>query len=112
MREAACRRASRIARASAIHGDETRSWAEDARAISELVVSVKIQARPAALYSNFQAALELQKMISGGRDTELGESIVWEETWATIGRRGWASSHSFMAQTACVIISCGDVVRR
>lgn len=49
LREAACSRASRIAKASAMQGDETRSWAEEDREISAAVESVKIQAKPAEL---------------------------------------------------------------
>lgn len=67
LRETACNKASLIARASPIHGDDTKDWATDPRASSLDEWSEKFQAKPAALSPFFQEALVLRNVSGEGR---------------------------------------------
>ena len=60
LRDIACRRAPRIASASAIDGEETNSWYREPLAMSLDSWSVKIQAIPADFVCESQAASVLQ----------------------------------------------------
>lgn len=100
--EAAWIRASLIARASPMHAEETFWWGVDALWSSCEFRLVKIQPKPAALWSDLHAASVLQKTVASlgarlGRVVRIG---VWISLFAC------ASSHSFWERMALRAVSC------